>query len=187
MKIEHFVTHIDTAEDVPYLRNELFDVNMRLFKSSAPYRRIVQGCCRYLEQLALTEMEGYKRPHGMSGANIGIPFNIIAVVKNRNMESRSCMIMLNPKIVNYSKATVESYSNCGSIRLKEPIVVKRSENVTVEWFDIDGKPCKKAFTRAEGSLTIQHEVDHNLGILITDSDRQVKETKLAKVKEDIEF
>lgn len=166
--ISDYLTHIDNPEDVPYLRAPLFDVNMRLFGSSPFYRDAVLACADVIARTALTKYRGYKLPHGTSGANVAIPFNIIVVVQNRGTPEAYAQIMINPKIVAYGKETVDAESNCGSIRLKEPILVRRSKDVTVEWYDGNGVAHKKVFGREEGSLTIQHEVDHNRGVLITD-------------------
>jgi peptide deformylase len=65
---------------------------------------------------------------------------------------------------------VEVESNCGSVVLEEPIKVKRHKKIVVSWFDHkDGKYQTQEF---EGQLgnTIQHEIEHNLGILITDKE-----------------
>lgn len=168
MNVNNFLTYIKNQEDVPYLRNRLLDVNMRLFKSSPNYRRIVQSCCKYLQHIATADLEGYSKPFGMSGANVGIPFNIIAVVRKRNTSAEYADVMINPSIVDKSKDTVLTRSNCGSIRLPESINVKRYTSVTVTWYDINGELHKREFGRADGGFTIQHEIDHNDGILITD-------------------
>ena len=168
MKIENYLTHIDNIEDKPYLKSKLLNVNIRLLKSNPEYKAIVKSCCDLLEKCALTKMEGYKLPHGTSGANLGIPFNIIAIVKNRGEKGAFCDIMINPKIIETSNKMIETYSNCGSIRLKQPIKINRHESVKVVWNDLDGNIYNKTLNRENGGLTIQHEIDHNLGILITD-------------------
>jgi peptide deformylase len=66
---------------------------------------------------------------------------------------------------------VATDSNCGSIRLEKPIKVGRYAEIEVEWYDEEGKFHKEWRNIETGSLTIQHEIDHNLGILITE--RQV--------------
>lgn len=63
---------------------------------------------------------------------------------------------------------VESWSNCGSLTLEEPIKIKRYEEVRVQFFDENGEFHDENFSRRQCSLTIQHEIDHNLGILITE-------------------
>ena len=168
MHISDYVTHIDNKEDVQFLRTKLLDVNMRLFNTNAQYREIIENICSLLQWLALGKFEGYDIPYGISGANAGIPFNIIGIVKNRATYNAMCMIMINPKIEAYFGEIVNTESNCGSLRLPNKIIVKRSSDILVNYYDINGKKNKKKFGRDEGSFTIQHEVDHNNGILITD-------------------
>lgn len=169
MNISDYLTHIDNKEDKPFLKTPLFDVNIRLFISNQKYNQIIMDCCELISFCAVTKMDGYKLPHGMSGANVGIPFNIIGIVKNRGQSNAYCEIMINPKILKYQGKKVESLSNCGSIRLEKPIKIKRWPSILIEWFDTKG--IKKVYDFVGGSanvFTIQHEVDHNLGILITD-------------------
>lgn len=169
MKIDNLLTHISHGEDLPFLRTKLFDVNMRLFSVSDSYRIVIFHCCQLIKQAALTNFEDYKKPHGMSGANVGIPFNIIGIVRNRGMRNEYCEIMINPKITKRYGNLINCESNCGSIRLKEPIKIKRHRLIDLEWFDDEG--VKREMTNIDvddQSLTIQHEVEHNLGILITD-------------------
>lgn len=168
MKVQDYLTHIDNEEDKPFLRTKLLDVNMRLFNSSTEYSDIVRACARYVVDLAGTTMDGYKKPHGMSGANLGIPFNIIAYVKNRNEEDEEVVLMINPKILHATATKQIVMSNCGSIRLEEPIPVERAAGVLVSWYNYFGKKQQGVFRRGDGGFTIQHEIDHNLGVLITD-------------------
>lgn len=177
MKAADFLTHIDNKEDAPYLRTPLFQVNLRLLKNSFSYRVMMLNVCHVIKELALSDYEDYKKPHGTSGANAGIPFNIIGIVRNRGMVNEYCQIMINPKILRTGKSEVKTTSNCGSIRLEKPIEVKRWELITVEWYEITAKGDVEQFIEQfgpeTGSFTIQHEIDHNNGILIID--REVKQ------------
>lgn len=166
-KVEDFITHINNEEDIPFLKVPLHDVNMRLFKSSPYYKKIIHDICAYIRFLALTKLEGYSKPYGMSGANAGIPFNIIGIIRNRERPNESCEIMINPKIISYGEEKALTETNCGSIRLKEPIKIERSKIIHVKYFTETGNPIEQTFGPALGSYTIQHEVDHNLGKLIT--------------------
>ncbi len=163
-----YVTDITHPEDVPYLKTKLFDVNMRLFRSSDRYHALIMAACAHIRWCTLTKADGYKLPHGFSGANAGIPWNIIGIARQRGQANALAEIMINPKIISQSKEMIESQSNCGSIRLPEPITVRRHAWVVVEWYNEMGIRSHQRFTRENGGLTIQHEVDHNLGILITD-------------------
>lgn len=169
--IDDFVTYFQRAEDRPYLRTRLLDVNMRLFKTSAYYRGVVRACCDYVRLMALSKMEGYAQPFGMSGANLAVPFNIIGVVHNRGTQQAACQILINPEILSYTGPLQYALSNCGSLRLPKPIKVLRYESIRVRYYNEAGDRMVHVFNRKQGSYTIQHEVDHNLGILITDYGR----------------
>ena len=168
LKHEDYVTHIKNKEDYVYLKSKHFPVNMRLFRTSVYYKQLILDQCEYIRMLCLAEKEGYKKPHGMSSANAGLAFNIIGVTIHRNTNKEYCAIMINPKILGYGGKKIISNSNCGSLTLDEPIKVERSEEVFVEWYDERGEYNRGNFDRSQGSLTIQHEIDHNEGILITD-------------------
>lgn len=169
MKIDFTLTHISHPEDLPFLRKPLFDVNMRLYRCNGDYNTLVGMCCAMISTTARTKFEDYKKPHGTSGANLAIPFNIIAVVRNRGEDDEYVETMINPKITKRYGDVVKRQSNCGSIRLKEQITIERPSLIDYEYYDQQGELHKFEGVGPEnGSLTIQHEVDHNLGILITD-------------------
>ena len=163
MKIDDFLTYTNNSEDLPFLTTKLFDVNVRLLKSSILYRIIINSTISYLQTLCKTTFEDYSSFKGMSGANAAIPFNIIVIKRNTKYE-----IMLNPRIRRYSNTKLKIKSNCGSIRLTNPIEIERYYGVEVEWYDLECAKHIEYRTPKTGSLTIQHEIEHNLGILITD-------------------
>ena len=104
----------------------------------------------------------------MSSANLGLAHNIIGVTRNRLRGNEYCKILINPRIVEYVGGLVETTSNCGSITLENPIKLKRNSEIIVNYFDEKGNEFVELFTKETGAFTIQHEVDHNNGILITD-------------------
>jgi peptide deformylase len=105
----------------------------------------------------------------MSSANAGLAFNIIGITLNRNKKDEWSLIMINPEITYYSDDKAVTLSNCGSLTLNEPIELERSIEIRVSYYQEDGNYMKNVkFIRETGAFTIQHEVDHNLGILITD-------------------
>lgn len=168
-KHSDYVTHINNTEDYPYLRKELFPVNMRLFNSSPEYKAIIKQQCEYIRQCCLDTKEGYSKPYGMSAANLGLSFNIIGITINRNKHDEYCLIMINPSYLPIEEdGQVDAISNCGSITLDKPITIKRWKSVEVTYYDEDGKECHTTYSHLSGGKTAQHEIDHNLGILITD-------------------
>jgi hypothetical protein len=162
-----YCTHISNPEDLDILGRKLFDVNLRLYKSAPEYRKIVNQCCDYIRWNAQTPKEGYKAPHGFSGANGGVPFNIIGLADGT--------VWVNPTYVNIGTDTRESWSNCGSLTLRSPIRIQRYSKVLITGYKWsadtaeDGLQINLQQQSLKGYYpTIQHEVDHNNGILITD-------------------
>lgn len=167
MKHSDYCTHFNNLEDKDILTRKLFDVNVRLYNLQGEYYNLIKGICYFIKDCGYFEKEGYKKPHGWSGANSGIPFNIISV--NRGVTD----VMINPKILKRYGKKIESESNCGSLTLKEPIKIFRDEFIDIEYYKIDGKKyVEKKIGRGQGGFTIQHEIEHNLGILITDKENK---------------
>jgi len=153
-----------------YLHTPLFDVNVRLYSSSRQYRWVVNESLNYLDSMFLREFSDYPEIKGVSGANLGIPFNIISV----RLRDDSILSMINPKILERSKKTKTVESNCGSLVLDKPVKVTRNTEIKIEY-------CTEASCYESGKLmrverrfkdseafTIQHEIDHNNGITILD-------------------
>lgn len=171
MKISEQLVQInDECNDILY--KPCFPVDIRLLVTSDYYYNMISMIVADMTDILNTEFEDYPELQGLSGANIGVPFNIV-LIKTKNPEHP--LIMLNPKVVEYSKETKVVKSNCGSINLSEPIEVERHEWVKVEYYPFDYEddlmvedlekylqPVVKKFK----SGTVQHEIDHNKGILI---------------------
>ncbi len=166
MKIDDYSTYLYRPEDAPYLNTKLLDVSIRLFNINQDYKNIVLNVCNYMLRVLGHQYDDYPTLHGISGANLAIPFNIIGYNLNGNSH-----IMINPRITEMSGEEIGT-SNCGSVRLKEPIEVSRKALIRVEFYDLDGKRHNEYFGRKDGAMTIQHEIDHNQGIVILD--RKVK-------------
>lgn len=159
-----YCTHLKFGgTDRDILTRVLFNVNIRLFKSSEPYRSIILSTCNYLRWLVSSEREGYTKPLGFSGANAGIPFNIIALVRYG-----TAVVMINPKITARYGRDIQTLSSCDSLILPDKISVIRDEYIDITYYDEKGKQIiEKRVDRMRGGFTIQHGIDHNLGILIT--------------------
>jgi peptide deformylase len=161
--------YLPEETDDSYLHVPLLAVNMRLFKSSRPYKRLILSIAKYMTDLSKKEFSDYPKLQGISGANLGIPFDIIGI-----MIEEELVIMINPVIVHYSDKKRIVKSNCGSLRLEKPIEVSRSKLITVSFFDINGCLKTKDY---EGPIasTIQHEVDHNNGLTIEERHLEYEE------------
>lgn len=156
---EDFCTLLKNEEDKDILTRKLFDVNVRLFSSSPAYRDIILSICGYLQWCAQTEKEGYKKPHGYSGANAGIPFNIIALADGT--------VMVNPKVTASNAGYTAMESNCGSLMLEDHLKIIRHKKIKVDYLGVVNEELVE-MSQTGFLPTVQHEVDHNNGILITD-------------------
>lgn len=152
--------------DTDILHRKLFDVNIRLYKNNKTYFNIVNNILKYMDKITTIKFDDYPAPKGISGANIGIPFNIIGVMKNNKMN-----YFLNPRILEKSLEFITTTTNCGSVKLKKPIHIKRHRWIKVGYYDLNGRKHTKKFNLPY-SAVMQHEIDHNNGILITG--RQIK-------------
>ena len=152
------------------LTRPLFDVNLKRFKNVPAYRNIVISVIAYMRNLLmLYEFSNYSKLAGISGANVGVPWNIV-LVKDRNDK---CLTMINPSVVGMSEGKITVKSNCGSLCITKKIDVGRREWVEVLYYDVKGNPQKERFAVEDKGCTIQHEIDHNRGVLIVDFDKHL--------------
>lgn len=147
------------------LHNASHPVNVRLLKSNPSYLSLITSVVFYMLDIFETDFGDYAKLQGLSGANVGVPFNIVILTADNKP-----LVMINPKIIKKSKDTKTITSNCGSINLAEPIKVKRWKKVKVRYipFNISKTNLFAVIEKSFSTGTVQHEVDHNLGILIID-------------------
>lgn len=158
-KIINNLTQATLLEEKAFLHSTMFNVNIRLLKINKGYKQLIKSIIDYMNDILNKNYNDYSKLKGISGANVGIPFNIVV---------SDFVYMINPIIINVSKETYLTKSNCGSLLLPKPIQVKRYKWIEVEYFDINGvKVVSDIFMRPLAG-TIQHEIEHNNGILITD-------------------
>lgn len=145
------------------LKKPLFDVNMRLYNNNTVYRKLITDIIDYMIVALKNKYANYPKLKGISGANVGIPFNIV-VTRKRTKPN----VYINPsynKTKDAKMCTVTT--NCGSICLEENIITERYDAITITYFNLNGYYITKRVDDKE-AFTLQHEIDHNNGILITD-------------------
>jgi peptide deformylase len=98
---------------------------------------------------------------GLSGPQIGRSLNIIAI----NIKETK-LVMLNPKILSWSKESYARIEGCLSFP-GEFHYRNRPQNVTVNYYDLDGKEHTKEFSGVAAQV-IMHEYDHLNGITFMD-------------------
>jgi len=167
--------YMKDEDEKSYLHRPLFNVNMRLYKSSKKYRKLIKNTIKYMKSLFGKEYYDYSKIKGVSGANLGIPFNIIVVLHGKKI-----VPMINPKITHRIVPTINPNNeisiiktNCGSLQLSKPITIKRFNKIRVQYTDIEGKYIFKYFDKPT-SFTIQHEIDHNNGITVEDRYKEIE-------------
>jgi peptide deformylase len=184
--LNDFSTHI--SRETRFLVATMFPVIMRLFKSSGTYKKLILDSLDYMMELTTRQYRDYPEVRGISGANVGIPFNLVVVKvckigKEVPEDLRKSTIkykgyhflhMINPKIDDQSMETFKTTTNCGSLRLERDINVTRYKWVWVTFYDRKGDKCKRLIARPITG-TVQHEIDHNNGTLITDREVKNKE------------
>jgi peptide deformylase len=165
--VKNWVLNVNNVE--PMLHKQLFDVPMRLFiynEENKEFRKLLKGIISYMKRVLETKFEEYPETKGISGANVGIPYNIVLVKKGKKV-----LTFINPKMMPLTDEQKEVKSNCGSILLQEPIKIKRYKKISVAWYDLNGNYHMEDF-RGRVACTLQHEIEHNLGILITDKEER---------------
>lgn len=172
MKDKHLIDVFiqNGQENDDCLHRSGFNVDTILFRENKTFKNIICQTIDYMKSVLCTSFKDYGKLKGISGANIGIPLNIVAVLHNGHIK-----VFINPNIIETSHSKITVLSNCGSLNLPKPISVERHTWIRVKWMDITGKHHEEHFTAHNNNRTIsniactlQHEIDHNKGILITD-------------------
>lgn len=181
--LDDYSTHI--SKDTRFLVAKMFPVIMRLFNSSDAYKKLIMDSLDYMMEVTTKKFKDYPAVKGISGANVGIPFNLVVLkvctigdvvpeeLKGLTIKYKGYhfLHMINPKIEGHSIKVFRPLTNCGSLRLENEIRVERHHWVDVLFHSRNGGRYKIQIGRPISS-TVQHEIDHNNGILITD--REVK-------------
>jgi peptide deformylase len=165
--IKNFIIQ-DREDDNDILHRKLFDVNIKLFNINKGYRKLILNIVNYMKKVAKKKFENYSTAKGISGANVGIPFNIIGILNKNNKWD----FFLNPEFLKKSTKREIVKSNCGSLLLEKPIKIERHEWIELEYWNLKGEKKSKHFDGQYGR-TVQHEVDHNNSILINNRKRRI--------------
>lgn len=177
--LDNYSTHVN--KDTRFVVARMFPVIIRLFKSSGTYNKIILDSLDYMMEITTKKFRDYPEVKGISGANIGIPFNLVVIkickIGDRVPEDLKGLTirykgynflhMINPKVTDHSLKKFRTETNCGSVRLEKPIYVSRFRWVEVTFTSRDGN-IRRVRIEKPITGTVQHEIDHNNGVLITD-------------------
>lgn len=103
---------------------------------------------------------------GLAAPQVGALTRVLVMDPTAGKDGNAMRVLVNPQIIETSPNQVTGEEGCLSIpgvKLK----VGRHAWVTVEYFDIEGKPHKEAFVDWAARI-VQHEIDHLDGILMLD-------------------
>ncbi len=162
---DYMVQHNEADNSI--LHTKLLNVNMRLFNSNKEYRQLILSITAYMKTCAKIDFSDYTSVKGISGANIGIPFNIIGVYEEGYRGEEGWNFFLNPRCLYTSGTKIVVKSKCGSFSLRGPVEVERYSWIKLKYYTTEGKVKTDIFAGSYG-YTIQHEVNHNNGITVYD-------------------
>lgn len=136
----------------------------------------------------LTDTMRSKSLVGISAPQIGRSYRIIlaeirpkGTLTRQDYAATPLKILINPKIIKYSKKKKMIYEGCGSVAYGQIFgPVTRPDKITVEAYDTKGKKFKLT-TDGLLSTIVQHEYDHLEGVVFTDKLTDV--TKLMSLDE----
>lgn len=184
MKISDHLVQLKEKDDLDFLKKPAFAVNLRLFKSSHSYRKIILEIVRYMDEHLNSDFEDYDTPKGVSAPALGIPYRIIGY-KLANSSQGINQFCINPVIYNFSVLRREVTTNCGTLQFAEKKKITRANVFDFDFYDLECNLVqKKTVASHEGGFTIQHEMDQLDGITIEDRAKEFEDQK-SKKEEDV--
>lgn len=105
---------------------------------------------------------------GLSAIQIGIPINLFVIeasLPDENFHFKE--VFINPVITKFSSEKVQHLEGCLSIPGLTGFV-NRPESISIKYYDANWKKTKAKFADRESRI-IQHEYEHLMGQLYTDS------------------
>lgn len=121
-------------------------------------------------QLESTLKESKRPGVGLHGSQIGYALNacIIRIPENEKQHIHAVHLnMINPKILKFEEPGIMMKEGC--LSLPDTFVdTIRYRVVTAEWMDYDLKIQQKAVFYGFEAVVMAHEVDHGMGVIITD-------------------
>ncbi|HOO68170.1 MAG TPA: peptide deformylase [Bacilli bacterium] len=151
--------------------------NEVVFPLSKKDKKAIKDTIEYLTNSQIPEIsekEGLRPGMGLAAIQLGINKRFFVVVHEITREEDkkqkfNTYIIVNPKIISHSEEIIaaDTGEGCLSVNREVDGYVKRFARVTIEAFDIDGKPITIR-AREELAIAFQHEIDHLNGILFID-------------------
>ena len=155
----------------------------KIYKYGSPILRnrckIVNSISSDIKQLAddmintMYENDGI----GLSANQVGFDLSL-SIIGKHALESENDLIIINPKIIEYSDEKTIEEEGCLSIPdIREKVI--RSKDIVLEYQDLNLKTITRTFVDLPARV-IQHETDHLNGVFFTDRLSFVKKKLLNK-------
>ena len=144
-----------------------------------------ESAVEMIQDLTDTMDAGPPRTVGIAAPQIGSLLRVALVHSERNPRypgGNGFLVLINPVIV---EREGEQQFREGCLSLPDYTAnIRRAQNITVEYFDLDGT-ARKIVSEGFESVVIQHEIDHLDGILFLDrvTDLKTDLFKRSKVKQ----
>jgi peptide deformylase len=156
-------------EKDPILRKVSQEANFPLSQSE---KQMIDDMLIYLKMSQIDEeREKYdlRAGMGLSAVQLGVLKRIFVIVEELEDGSFKNYIVINPHIKSFSEELiyVGEGEGCLSINRETEGIVPRHARLTVEAFDMEGKPYTIR-VREDIAIAFQHEIDHLNGILFID-------------------
>jgi peptide deformylase len=156
---------------------------LKIYKYGSPILRnqckIVNSISSDIKQLAddmintMYENDGI----GLSANQVGFDLSL-SIIGKHALESENDLIIINPKIIEYSDEKTIEEEGCLSIPdIREKVI--RSKDIVLEYQDLNLKTITRTFVDLPARV-IQHETDHLNGVFFTDRLSFVKKKLLNK-------
>jgi len=163
---------LDEKDDT--LRKVSKDVIFPLTKED---KKAIKDMIEYLTNSQIediAEKQNLRPGMGLAAIQLGIDKRFFVIVHEVTEEEDKKQkfdnyVIVNPKLVSNSEEIIcaDAGEGCLSVNREVDGFVKRYARVTIEAYDIDGKPIKIR-AREELAIAVQHEIDHLNGILFID-------------------
>ena len=143
-----------------------------IFPLSDKDKKNIEDMLLYLK---MSQIDEYNKKYnlragmGLAYPQIGILKRIFVIVEELEDHTFKNYVVINPKIKSQSEELiyVGEGEGCLSVNREVDGIVPRNARITVEAYDIDGKPYTIR-VREDIAVAFQHEIDHLNGILFVD-------------------
>lgn len=133
-----------------------------------PISEVVEELKNLTEQMVETLY--VEKGVGLAAPQVGVNVNVFVMDAHWNNDNnvRDPKVFINPRIVSKDDEQLSIYEEACLSCVGARVPVQRSNEIELEWYDLDGKQHVAIFDDPWEARIIQHEMDHLDGTLIID-------------------